>query len=219
MKSKDRTAKTNAGKARKKPFPDTLLEALAKQELRLTLQEAVRTGAPPRYVGPRGFLWSELASTVAQCLRLDISCDQFRSRMSGSVEWLANKLVAVGGWGLPPRIPRTSDNLLQQKRPRRSHVTKESRVPSPAVVQHLAFTLRDALGELYGTGHKAAFITSTGWIDWHQLGETVGLSSGEAERAAADSCRAILREIQDYVLSFRDPVERFVTEGRLGLRR
>ena len=202
-----------------KPSPDTLLEGLAKHELRLALQEAVSTGLPPRYVGTGGFLWSELASTIARCLALDISGDEFRSRMSASVEWLANKLVAVRAWGLSLRIRQPSDNILQQERPRRANVTKESRVPAPAVLQHLAYTLRDALGELYGTGRRARFITSTGRIDWHLLGESCGLSSREAERAAADSCRAILREIEDYVRSYRDPVERLVAERRLGLRR
>lgn len=80
-------------------------------------------------------------------------------------------------------------------------------------------TLRDALGDLYGSGTRAKFIRTNGKIEWAIFSECCGLDHVVAKRAAGANCRMILREIEDYVLSHRDPVERYLHERRLGIRR
>lgn len=219
MKIKEGATKRKPVKAREKHSSRALLEDLAKHELRVSLQEVLKSGQPTRYVGPNGFLWSELASTITRCLRLDISKDEFHRRMPASVEWLAQKLVAVCGWDLPLRASMTSDSIVYEKNPRQPVVTRTDRTPPSTAIQRLTDTLRDALGDLYGTGYRVRFITSTGKLDWRLLGELCGLSPQEAKQAATGSCREIVRELEDYVLSHRDPVERFIAESRLGLRR
>ena len=82
-------------KSKRKRATDALLERLAKHELRTALHDLVKTGRPAPYVMNDTFMWAELASVSTRALRLDMTAEEFRTRMPPGVQWLAEKLVAL----------------------------------------------------------------------------------------------------------------------------
>ncbi|MBI4765497.1 MAG: hypothetical protein HY787_12985 [Deltaproteobacteria bacterium] len=219
MKIIEGAMKKKPAKPGEKRITDELLERYAKHELRASLQKLLEKGERSPYIGPEGgFLWSKLSKTITRSLKVDIPLHEFRRRMPESVEWLARKLVVTNGWGLPIRGPTTSISVPYGELSRQPTVLRAPRSLPASAIQELTDILRDALGDLYGKGHRAKFINNRGKIDWSLLGKLCNLSPQEAAHASYDSCREIIRDIEEYVLSHRQTAERFIKEAHLGLR-
>jgi len=147
-----------------------LLERLAKHELRTALHDRVKLGRTTPYAVNGSFLWTELTSVVTRSLRLEMEAEQFRAQMPQSVRWLAEKLVALSNhqWASFQATPE------RREPPARKRVNLPTRRGRSSVddnaVQRVAALLLDALGDLYGSDRRAAFIEKNGRINWRFVG-------------------------------------------------
>jgi len=201
--------------------PSTELQEIAEAKLRRAQEDARDDGTPPRYILSGRFHWSELAADVTQVAGcLDMSTEEFRERMSSQVLALADQLVAA--WAPKWRALKDENaRRLREHERQARELADMARGDAERAWEQTGRTvsdkLQDALGELYGRGDRASFILANGSIDWKVLGEICGVAPLQAALAASETSAHILREIRDYVLSRRDPVERWLSESRLGL--
>lgn len=213
----------------------TVLEAVARYALRQALKEAV--AARTRYVNSSGFVWSELMSDVTRCLGCPaMPVEEFRRRIPVSIEQLAQRLLDAWKNNINPErhhmigrddvgmifiTPRNSPAPVATKLPARRRsgrgLPRAANQERTKIAHIVREKLVDALGDLYGGGKRASFILNSGKIGWDIIGPVCGASGSLAKLIAGQSCAEVLREIEDYVLSHRDQIERWIHERRLGL--
>jgi hypothetical protein len=212
----------SAAKSKYLRATDPLLERLAKHELRNALHDLVKTGRPAPYVMNDTFMWAEFVSVSTRVLRLDMTVEEFRARMSPAVQWLVEKLVALnrGQLARGAEQPRRKNRPSPPRRPeiRMDRDGESGSDNTLHALEQVSSMLRDALGDLYGSDRRATFIERSGRINWRLVGAECGLSPAQAERVARERSVGVIREIEDYVQSHYDSVARFVGQRRLDLR-
>jgi hypothetical protein len=161
---------------------------------------------------------------VSRCLGLDpIEGNRFERKVGRAVSRFTQELLAI----VDPQTGH-APVALTRRPPRVACTAPKVRAPKPRVDVHDAArdsadakrvheVLVDALGELYGAGQITAPVEKSGRIDWTKLAELSGAPVRRAEFIATTYYRRVLQEIEDYVTSHRDPIERWLKSRRLGL--
>lgn len=85
------------------------------------------------------------------------------------------------------------------------------------LVEPVEKILRDALGDLYGSGTIAHFLSPSGNVDWNVLSQIAGLPINDVKRTAQNECKYLLMELKDTIMSHRDQIQKWLSETRLGI--
>lgn len=200
-----------------------VMEGIVRHSLRRAIDEGRNVGAH-RYVRVGRIDWDAVADDVSRCLGFEGIDGRLVERQAGrAVVRFTDELLSLVGTHVTAGLG-TSAHRPPPKRPSAKVPVARLRggdAPSPA--QHSADCKRvheilvDALGELYGRGEISSPVEKSGRVDWTKLASLAGVSARRAESLASTYEKRTLQEIEDYVSSHRDSIERWMASRRLGL--